>query len=202
MTESNHSTTKIEKSVSNYLDQMHDKYSKVLALRVDAGYAKEHSQEMSLDDIKRDFKHLLNNRRGNHTLFEHQIGYVLKYEYTHCKGPHVHGLFLYDGQHVQKDSHMGEQLGQYWVKTTDGKGVYYNCNRDKNAYEQCGIGMIDHSDSDKRAILKDKVIPYMLKTEQSIDGLKSGKERSVTKGIITSRKNNAGRPRIQNSQQI
>ncbi len=200
MTGSNRSNAKIDKSVSKYLDQLHDQYSKVLALRVDVGYSKEHSQEMSLDEIKRDIKHLLNNRRSNRTLFEHQVGYVLKYEYTPCKGPHVHGLFLYDGQYVQKDSHIGEQLGQYWVKTTDGKGVYYNCNRDKNAYEQCGIGMIDHSDTAKRAILKDNIIPYMLKAEQSIDGLKSARERSVTKGIIRTRKSNAGRPRSQSPQ--
>ena len=93
MTGSNRSNAKIDKSVSKYLDQLHDQYSKVLALRVDVGYSKEHSQEMSLDEIKRDIKHLLNNRRSNRTLFEHQVGYVLKYEYTPCKGPHVHGLF-------------------------------------------------------------------------------------------------------------
>lgn len=192
--------TKCEKSVHKYIDQLHDQHSKLLAVRLDLGYSKEHGKDMGLKDIKRDIKHMLDNRRGNHTLFEHQVGYVLKYEHTPCKGPHVHGLLLYDGQHVQKDPHVGEQLGRYWVKTTDGKGVYYNCNRDKKAYEQCGIGMIDHSDTAKRAILKDKVIPYMLKAEQSIDSLKSGRERSVTKGVIKSRKSNAGRPRNQSPQ--
>ena len=39
---------------------------------------------------------------------------------------------------------------------------------------------------------------YMLKQEQSIANIKeTGDERSVTKGVITSRKNNAGRPRGQ-----
>jgi hypothetical protein len=48
----------------------------------------------------------------------------------------------------------------------------------------------------------EKVIPYMLKPEQSIANIKeTGDERSVTKGVITSRKNNVGRPRVQSLQQ-
>jgi len=62
--------------------------------------------------------------------------------------------------------------------------------------------MIEHTDNDKRTALMERVVPYMLKSEQSIDNIKeTGNERSVTKGVITSRKSNAGRPRNPSPQQ-
>jgi hypothetical protein len=203
MAKSNRAITKTEKSVRQYIEQLHDQNSKLLVLRVDLGYTKEHGKDMQLADIKGDAKHLLDNRRSNPTLFEHQVGYIMKFENTPAKGPHIHALFLYDGQQVIKDAYLADQVGRYWRdKITDGKGVYHNCNRDKTVYDQCGIGMINHTETDKRTALMEKVIPYMLKPEQSIANIKeTGDERSVTKGVITSRKNNVGRPRVQSLQQ-
>lgn len=113
------------------------------------------------------------------------------------KRSHAHALLLFNGQKVCKDAHLGDQIGNYWnEKITGGSGVFHNCSRDKDRYEQCGIGMIDHSDFAKRAILEEKVIGYMLKDEQRIDGIKqSGREKSVTKGVCTRKRSNAGRPR-------
>lgn len=196
MTSTTATNAKTTNSVVSYLDKLHDKSSKLLVIRLDFGYTKEHSKDVGLADIKRDAKHLLNNRRGNHELFKHQVGYVIKFENTQEKGPHIHALLAYDGQHVQKDAYLADKVGRYWnEKITDGKGVYHNCNRDKGRYNQCGIGMIDYTDTEKRAALVEKVIPYMLKPEQSIDSIKPGKERSVTKGVVPSSKSNAGRPR-------
>lgn len=56
--------------------------------------------------------------------------------------------------------------------------------------------MIDHSDTAKRDNLINSVVPYMLKAEQSIDGIRqTGKEKSVTKGIAPKTKSSTGRPR-------
>ncbi len=182
-------------SVTNYCRELQDEYSKLLAVRIDLGYNKEHASECSLEEIKKDVKHMLDNRRANRSLFRDQVGYIFKFEDALEKGPHAHALLFFNGQKVCKDAHLGDQIGNYWnEKITGGNGVFHNCN--KNHYEQCGIGMIDHSDFEKRAILEEKVIGYMLKDEQSIDGLKqSGREKSVTKGVCTSKKSNAGRPR-------
>ncbi|MCE1194307.1 MAG: inovirus Gp2 family protein [Acidovorax sp.] len=182
-------------SVTNYCRELQDTYSKLLAVRIDLGYKKAHGSECRLDEIKQDVKHLLDNRRGKRSLFEHQVGYVVKFEDTEEKGPHAHALFFYDGQKACKDAYLGDQIGNYWnERITDGNGVFHNCN--KNRYDQRGIGMIDHSDFAKRAVLEEKVIGYMLKDEQSIDGIKqSGREKSLTKGVCTHNKSNAGRPR-------
>lgn len=191
------SKTKTHRSVNNYINSLHDQYSKILAIRVDLGYLKEHSEQALLSDIKKDVKKLLDNRRGKPSIFQDQVGYVVKYENGPDKGPHAHALFLYDGQHVQKDAYIGDQIGKYWSENiTAGKGVHHNCNRDKDKYKDCGIGMINHADSHKRENLLNHVVPYMLKADQSIDDLReNGRERAITKGITPKPKSGAGRPR-------
>lgn len=191
------SNNKTHRSINNYINSLHDQYSKILAIRVDLGYLKEHSEQALLSDIKKDVKKLLDNRRGKPSIFQDQVGYVVKYENAPDKGPHAHALFLYDGQHVQKDAYIGDQIGKYWSENiTAGRGVHHNCNRDKDKYKDCGIGMINHADSHKRENLLNHVVPYMLKADQSIDDLReNGRERAITKGITPKPKSGAGRPR-------
>ena len=191
------SNNKTHRSINNYINSLHDQYSKILAIRVDLGYLKEHSEQALLSDIKKDVKKLLDNRRGKPSIFQDQVGYVVKYENAPDKGPHAHALFLYDGQHVQKDAYIGDQIGKYWSENiTVGRGVHHNCNRDKDKYKDCGIGMINHADSHKRENLLNHVVPYMLKADQSIDDLReNGRERAITKGITPKPKSGAGRPR-------
>lgn len=192
---------RMTKSTSKYLDQMFDHTSKIQVVRVDLGYKKEHARKASLADLNQDFEHLLNNRRTKPTVFKDMNGYIAKREYTEEKGPHIHALFIYDGHKVSKDAYKADQIGEYWKKEiTNGNGLYHNCNREKEKYEDCALGMIDHTDTTKRAVLNEKAIGYLCKEEQSIDPIKqSGNERSFTRGIAPRRKSNAGRPRQRNS---
>lgn len=196
MNESRNSQRMAE-STTTYIDQLLDIYSKVQVIRVDLGYQKEHAREASLEEINQDLTHLLNNRRTKPSVFENMIGYIAKREYTEKKGPHIHTIFIYDGQKVSKDAYKGDQIGEYWKTTiTDGKGIFHNCNREKDKYAECALGMIDHTDDAKRTVLKEKAIAYLCKGEQSIDPIKqSGSERSFTRGIAPRKKSNAGRPR-------
>ncbi len=185
------------KSTSIYIDQLLENHSKIQVIRLDLSYRKEHARKASLEEINQDFTHLLNNRRTKPSIFENMVGYIAKREYTEDKGPHIHSVFIYDGQKIRKDAHMGDQIGQYWKnEITDGKGIYHNCNREKDTYAECALGLIEHTDDTKRTVLKKKAIAYLCKEEQSIDPLKqSGSERSFTRGIAPRKKSNAGRPR-------
>ena len=185
------------KSTSTYIDHLLENHSKIQVIRLDLSYRKEHARKASLEEINQDFTHLLNNRRTKPSIFENMVGYIAKREYTDDKGPHIHSVFIYDGQKLRKDAHMGDQIGQYWkTEITDGKGIYHNCNREKDTYAECALGLIEHTDDAKRAVLKEKAIAYLCKEEQSIDPLKqSGSERSFTRGIAPRKKSNAGRPR-------
>lgn len=188
---------RMAESTTTYIDQLLDIYSKIQVVRVDLGYQKEHAREASLEEINQDLKHLLNNRRTKPSVFENMIGYIAKREYTEKKGPHIHSLFIYDGQKVSKDAYKGDQIGEYWKnEITDGKGIYHNCNREKDKYAECALGMIDHTDETKRDVLKEKAIGYMCKEQQSISPIKqSVKERSFTRGIAPRKKSRAGRLR-------
>lgn len=196
MNESRNSERMVE-STTTYIDDLFDIYSKMQFIRLDLSYTKEHASNASLEDINQDLTHLLNNRRTKPSVFGGMVGYIAKKEFTEDKGPHIHTIFIFDGQKISKDEFKGDQIGKYWRnEITDGKGIYHNCNREKEKYAECALGMIDHTDETKRTVLKEKAIAYLCKDEQSIDPIKlSGTERSFTRGIIPRKKSNAGRPR-------
>lgn len=197
MSESRNSRRMVE-STATYIDDLFDIYSKMDFIRLDLSYTKEHARKASLEEINQDLTHLLNNRRTKPSIFENMVGYIAKKEYTEEKGPHIHSLFIFDGQKVSKDAFKGNQIGEYWKnEITDGKGIYHNCNREKGRYAKCALGVIDHTDEIKRTVLKEKAIAYLCKDEQSVAQIKqSGNERSFTRGIVPRNKSNAGRPRL------
>lgn len=196
MSNSRNSKRMVE-STTTYIDDLFDIYSKMQFIRLDLGYQKEHAREASLEEINQDLTHLLNNRRTKPSIFENMIGYIAKKEYTEDRGPHIHSLFIFDGQKVSKDAFKGNQIGEYWKnEITGGKGIFHNCNQEKGKYAQCALGMIDHTDEAKRTVLKERAISYLCKEEQSVGPIKeSGYERSFTRGIAPRKKSNAGRPR-------
>lgn len=183
-------------STKEYIDALQDKYSKLCVVRVDLAYKKPFSDEIVLDDANNDFNRMLNNRRGKPSVFKDQVGYMCLKEYTEDKGVHLHTIFLYDGQKVQKDAHMGDKIGNYWKELTEDRGSHFNCNREKYKYK--GIGMLHHNDSEKREILDKHVTSYLCKDddEQDLSSVKSNKnDRAFTRGIMPKSKSKAGRPR-------
>ena len=176
-----------------YIDALQANYSKLCAVRLDLSYKKPYSEEITLEEATKDLNRLLNNRRSNPSIFEHNIGYIVKKEYTEDKSIHLHAFFMFDGQKVLKDAHKADEIGNYFVNDiTKGKGTYYNCNR--NNYPEHGIGMLDHKDTEKRKHL-DKAMAYLSKDEQHIDSLSDKKERSFVRGTMPKRRGNVGRPR-------
>jgi hypothetical protein len=196
MSNSRNSKRMVE-STSTYIDQLLESHSKIQVIRLDLGYTKSHASKASLEEINQDLTHLLNNRRTKPSVFGNMVGYIAKKEFTEDRGPHIHSLFIFDGQKVSKDAYKGDQIGEYWKnEITGGKGIFHNCNREKGKYAVCALGMIDHTDETKRTALKEKAIAYLCKEEQSVDPIKqSGNERSFTRGIAPQKKSNAGRPR-------
>jgi hypothetical protein len=184
------------KSATDYVNTLFDIHSKIQVLRIDLAYKKEVANNITLDEAKNDMKHLLNNRRSNRSLFSNCVGHIFKIETTEEKGPHIHSVFLFDGSKVEKDVYLATKLGDYWVnKITNKRGIYHNCNAEKAKYEKCGIGKISHNDEQMRSNLVNEVLPYLSKEEQSIKELKTGHEKSFSRGIPPARKSNAGRKR-------
>lgn len=183
-------------SAVKYVDALFDRYSKLQVLRVDLSYKKEYADKLTVEDVKQDLQHLLNNRRSKPSLFAECVGHMWKIEATPDKGPHLHCALFYDGSRIEKDAHLASKVGDYWKNTiTDGRGIAFNCNAKKAEYEKCGIGKISHTDEAKRNTLITDVLPYLVKEDQSFDCIKSGNDRCFGKGVVPARKSNAGRPR-------
>ncbi|MFY4788287.1 YagK/YfjJ domain-containing protein [Aliarcobacter butzleri] len=187
--------TKRQDSAEKYLDSLFNNYSKLSIVRIDLAYKKPHSNSIKLDDAIKDINRLKNNRRGKPSVFENNVGYIIKGEHTEDKGMHSHVIFFYDGNKVSKDTFKAKQIGEYWNSTiTNGKGTYHNCNM--NNYDKKGIGMIDYKDKEKIDILKDKVMSYLCKDEQDISRVEGSKNyKSFIRGIMPKTKSSAGRPR-------
>ena len=196
----NHVENKRETSTKAYVDSLQDKYSKLNVVRVDLGYKKPHSDRVVLGDANKDLNHMLNNRRGKLSIFEHQVGYICKKEYTEDKGVHFHTVFFYNGQKVKNDVIKAKQIGEYWNEAiTKNKGSYHSCNlnADKVYGKKNAVGMLDHTDKDRREKL-DKAISYLCKDDekQDIAPVKTNaRDKSFVRGIIQKPKSKVGRPR-------
>lgn len=180
-------------SNEKYLDALQDKYSKLCVVRVDFGYRKDEINNLTLKKANEDINRLLNNRRNN-SIFDDNVGYLLKTEYGDNRDIHFHSFFFYDGQKVQKGSIKADQIGEYWLDNiTSGKGTYHNCNR--NNYKDNATGMLDYRDTEKRKKL-DSAMEYLVKDEQSIKGLAENKnDRTIRRGTMPKSRGNVGRPR-------
>lgn len=139
------------RAASKLLSEVRDQYSKLLAIRIDLGYFSEYgpsgfgAQTVTLREAQAHRDLFLSYlRRGP---FAHRlVGYIWKLESAFEKGFHYHVAVFLDGQQVHKDITIGDMLGEHWKAVTEGKGVYFNCNKNKEAYRECGIGMLNRSD--------------------------------------------------------
>lgn len=169
---------------SELLTELHRRYSKLLTVRVDFGYYSSHcpgvgfrGQVMTLEQIKAHRNKLLAHiRKGPGA--KHLAGYMWKLEYGLEKGYHLHFALFYDGQKASQDIVRGDALGKFWKeKVTDGKGMFFNCNKKKADYERCGIGMAARSDREKWAALKD-AMRYLTKVDLYLRFLTDGRSRT------------------------
>lgn len=151
-------------SASTLLQNLQDKHSRLMLIRLDCSFREEYQSGISFFDVSHYLHQLWNNRRHN-SLFEHCLGWVWRIEYAEDCQYHAHLLFIYNGHNVQRDEYYGDAIGKYWAnRITRGQGCYKNCNRNKDDYVYCGIGMIDRTKTaDKFSNLFTYVLPYLAK---------------------------------------
>ena len=184
-------------SARSYLDALFENTARLQVIRLDLGYTKEASQDVTLETFKRDVKHMMNNARYKPSLFADKVGYTVRFEEGKQRGLHGHMVVYMDGHQCKNGAYYADQMGQYWAgPITQGRGTYHNCNRNEGRYANCGIGMIDHTDTEKRQHLTEQVLPYLTKADQAItkpDGAK--RQRTFIRGLMPKPKSKAGRPR-------
>lgn len=178
-----------------YIDALFGRYSRLLVLRIDFAYGKGkfEIEELSdsrdrLDVLNLVSKQIISHRAELISYLKNKcpelgvVGYVWKLEYGREKGHHYHMMFFLDGSKVRQDIVIAKWIGEYWNNViTLGKGVYYNCNGDKSKYKFCGVGMINHDESDKVSNLK-KAAVYLAKVDRYISACMPENKRTFGKG--------------------
>ncbi|MCO7456858.1 YagK/YfjJ domain-containing protein [Stenotrophomonas maltophilia] len=176
------------KSCKRLLKALRARYSKLLVVRLDLEYFSNfcpgsgfRGQAMTLKDAQAHRDRFLDHlRKGAYA--EHLAGYIWKMEYGLEKGHHFHMAIFFDGQRVSRDIVLGDLLGRYWQeKVTASKGMFFNCNKKKDAYDRCGIGMVNRGDDEKWTCLED-ALRYLTKVDLYLRFRPDGRARTFGLG--------------------
>lgn len=180
----------------DYIDSLFARYSRLLVLRVDFSYGKG---RLDVEGYSRPGDRLDALRLVTGGIVEHRIqlidylknkrpelgmvGYVWKLEYGREKGHHYHMMFFLDGAKVRQDIVIAKLIGEHWNNViTQGRGVYYNCNGNKERYKYCGVGMISYNETEKLSNLKEKAAIYLTKADRYVSACMPDNRRSFGKG--------------------
>lgn len=166
-----------------YVDNLFEHYSKLLVIRIDLSYQTNKKHLITKNSLT-EHREKLYKAINQHPLFKQCVGYMIKLEYGRHKGFHYHTLFFFNGQKVFKDIIIGKMIGEYWVDIiTEGYGLYFNCNYQKERYRELGIGMINRKDQYLKAGLI-KTIHYLCKVDKNIKIVIPGLKRTFWRGAI------------------
>ena len=149
-------------------------YSKVLILRLDLEYlsiygpgAGFHAHPISFEIARCHRDQFLAYLRTG-PFAEHLVGYIWKMEYGFEKGYHTHYVIALNAQKVCRDILIAHMLGMYWKHTiTAQAGMFWNCNKNKESYDQCYLGMLTRKEAAKWELLGEKV-RYLTKVDHYI----------------------------------
>lgn len=145
------------RSAAKLLADVRASFSKVLALRFDLEYLVDFP---SFNPKPVDEKLMKRHREAFLALLrdgpyaQHMVGYVWKTEWGLQRGFHHHLLVLLNGQSVCADIRIADDLCMRWKhEITRGLGSFENCNKRKEQYRRCGIGMLNRNDEEKWGFL-------------------------------------------------
>ncbi|WP_410497691.1 inovirus-type Gp2 protein [Chitinibacter sp. S2-10] len=161
-------STQQYRSCKAYVEYLFSRYARLLVVRLDLGFVIDSELRADVIGCRERLQRFLRNKRNN-SLFDHQVGYIWRLEFGIKKGWHYHCILFFDGSKSQQDVSLGDAIGNYWRKVvTQGQGTYWNCNRHKDRYSMfklLGVGMIHHSEEDKRDNLL-KAVTYLCKMDE------------------------------------
>ncbi len=138
-------------NIRDYALSLHNKHSRLLVVRVDFSYLKEHQPQVRIDDVYRHLATINSMRSYRAGLFQHSVGSAWCIEQGEGCGYHIHALYYFLGSKHMNDHYMAQQLGDLWVSVSGGLGKYHSCNTtlEKSKFENLGalgVGMIYRDD--------------------------------------------------------
>lgn len=186
---------KNKKSVLEYIKSIFEgpNNSTLLVIRIDCAY--KAGVTLSYDSIRSHREKLIAYLRS--TFKENFLGYVAKLEYGLKKRYHYHWIVFLNGNKLRRDVAIGVIIGNHWNKEiTQGAGIYYNCNADKNAYQVKCIGLVRHNSPEfwKGAEI---LVSYLVKNDYHLSAILPIGHRSLWRGEKSVKKpSSRGRKRL------
>ena len=162
-----------------------------------AALKRETAARVDVKEAMKDRDRFFANMRGKPSLFGHMVGFVWSLEWSRVSGYHLHCALFLDGSKAHKHEYLADEIGKYWATViTKGRGLYYNCNRDKAKYgDLWAIGPVDHHDTVKRGHLM-RTLGYLAKKDQYVHVKPSAKCKLFGTGRLPGPKSRVGRPRV------
>lgn len=162
-----HSTGYTEnlKEYQYHIDQLFARYSRLLIVRGDLGYAQ--GSTVDYESFNEHATRFL-KRFHNNSIFDDLVGYIAKREHGFERGYHLHLLLAYNSAKRMADAYLGQQVGELWQRITEGQGTYFNCNTDqhKQTYPICFLGQVHRGDTQQIITLKETGISYLVKPDE------------------------------------
>lgn len=180
------------KLLNSYVSSLFKLNAKLLVVRVDLSYLSKFSKAVTPEEIMKHRKALVSKNKNN-PLTKNWLGYAWRLEYARNTGLHLHFVVFIDGSKYKSDVMAASKIGQRWIEITGGRGRFYNCNLNVGKYRYVGIGLVDHSDTEKRGHMM-KALSYLTKAEK-LAKLKIDKAKTFGRGKVIKRVNTLGRPR-------
>lgn len=149
--------------ISEHLENLRARYSKILAFRIDFFYLKDSSlflqrkNDYSCGDMYRLAEWSID--------FMDIIGYVWVMEYTEEHGIHYHAIFYANGHQHQNYFPLAQRIEQHWGIMTHQQGRIYDCSREAHSYIREGMGIHNHVNTEKYSNLL-YALSYLAKEEQ------------------------------------
>lgn len=109
--------------LNSHIDAMINRYSALLALRIDLYYRKgsSHFLQPNHRQIESDIRMLMNTM----TRLKPVVGYFWVIEYTLDRRYHAHTVFWLDRHLTQRPYPFAEKVGEYWYDITHQHGYTY-----------------------------------------------------------------------------
>lgn len=124
--------------------------SVLIGIRIDLSYRKNLGLEpprgeLTYNEVKTHRKSMLKHVKKY--LGKAFAGYACKLEYGLIKGYHFHWFILAKKSMLRRDILIAKAFGEQWDKVvTNGRGIHFNCNIQKNSYRDRCIGELRHDD--------------------------------------------------------
>lgn len=181
--------------VCDYADTLISRYSRTLIIRVNLYYYETVQLRLRVERVFEDLDRLVGEHERN-PIFNHLLGYICAVEQGDDRGYHIHAAYFLNGNEVCRDIYKAQQIGDLWVRITQGQGYFDSCNHDKEEkygkkeqeqdteekQRELGIGMIFRNNHQIRPHVH-YAMRYLVKDAQRIR-LKPMRARCLRMGML------------------